>query len=1323
MKKLKNKNIIIATFLLFIGFLITPSIGLGYSNYNTSSTNQLDNLDLEILSSSLMDESNKNVNLNNNDNNEHSIFDSSLKDYLFTLRLQQQINPHNIKIIVKFGEESSKKQRIEIINLVFNDYEIISNYDIIPATYLKVNAFELMEKEVILNNFKAIKTIYKSEIYKNPYIIDDSLQLSTLNKDSYPNWWVSAIGADNLLYDGTGVRVAVIDTGMYDHPSLNIVANRNFVTDESSSNYNDDVGHGTHVGGIIGGDGTGSQGVYRGIAPGALLINARAGNASGLEEGDIINAIEWSSTPIGDGGAGADIISMSFGGGYPYISDLITEAISNQKEDYGVIFVASAGNDGPDYFTGSTPASGIDVISVGATNEHDELASFSSWGPTYGYIGYPDVVAPGVDIISAEAKNSVISDEMRYIKNYFDFSGDADYIPLSGTSMAAPMVAGALAILKEAFPTITPETARIALLEGAKMLTDKYDDDVLKSGAGLINVSTSLSYLESFAPDYNENAKIFPDNLPTQPYDLLHFPGDHQKFNLTVISGTNNVYDINIPTSIQGVSISVNTPTLTFMDSGIDFIELEIKIDSLAKPGKRNFQINISVGSQIYDDVSFSLDLRLPEQNMLLESFHGLNDWFPDISFNQMGFYEAMKDLAELNISIDYEMEHWTPDYDKNANNSILTEERLAQYDIIVLQNPVLPYSSIEINNLKDYFDNGGNLLFLGTRYQDMVIENINYLFSSLGIDVIINEENIMNDNWLGIGASITSQSVKEFENQAIFNNVNKFFWGYGNTFNVSNNAESIAYLNNKTVAALYDGTTVGKGKFLAFGDLHWIYEQYISDDYIQDHITLLKNVIDYFGTDEEISINIGLESERTSSSQIEISLYLKNQTTESPINSYDSLKLIVNTQSIKLDNSLSNFGIYFNNTYTLPATSYIPYSIAANLTIGSKNFIKNTKILYYDKNLVPQIINLTSSQSSITRKSSDTTTIVAKLDKSTYPAFLGYLSIYSYSFYNNATTVSKTLTFNADIPLTFNTYSEVFDPNINDPSGQAISYIIPSYLNYTNPYSPRYVFWIENNPPEILEQSSTFSIDRNADITFDETETDDGSIVYSASQGSKIDFEVDVRDSVTYEDVTSELKVYVNLFIGTVTSESYVIMIFPSTIVVDNLAYQSISNKFEGRFTIPNKMEYDTIAGTKSIPTTTDFDSSTNQGYLGLLYLTVYDSEGEYEDFIIILLISEASMDLSFLIYIIIPIVGVLVLVGMAVYFAKRKKRTGITRDYQLYSYQPTYEDTYPRSEPTTESSPLLPEAGFYCPFCGGVIKTPKRFCPHCGESLMFNE
>ncbi|KKM77580.1 hypothetical protein LCGC14_1368600, partial [marine sediment metagenome] len=1106
----------------------------------------------------------------------------------------------------------------------------------------------------------------------------------------------------------------------------NIVANHNFVSNESDTNYNDDVGHGTHVAGIVGGDGSGSQGLYKGIAPGASIINARAGNNSGLEEGDIVRAIQWSSKPA-PGGAGADIISMSFGGGYPYISDVITLAISNAKKDYNVIFVASAGNSGPGFFTGSTPASGIDVISVGAIDKDDNLASFSSWGPSFQYLGYPDVVAPGVNIISAEAKDSSISKEKRYIGNYFDFSGDADYIPLSGTSMAAPVVSGALAILKEAYPYLTPETARIALLEGARKIPYQTEDDTLKSGAGIINVSASLNYLNSLSVDYNDTAKVFPNILPVKPYDLLHFPGDHQKFNLTVISGKSNIYDIEVPNNIQGVSIKFNNLTIGFSDSGIEFRELEIKIKEDAIPGTRNIQINLTVEGTIYDVIDITLDIRLPEHRILMESFHGLNDWFPAISFYQMGFYDAMSDISDLNISIDYGMEYWTPDYNRDTDNSILTEERLSRYDLVILQAPILPYSPLEIRNMKNYFESGGSFLFLGTRYQDMVVENINYLFSQLGLDTQINEENIMNENWLGIGARITSQSVSELNNSVIFQNVSKFLWSYGNSFTTSGNAKSVAILENKSIASIYDGSLQEKGRFLAFGDLHWIFDDYRASTYLQDHFTLLKNSLDFLLLNDDVSIEIDLGLEQTSNSQINISIYLKNQTSESPINSSDYGKLEVTIrknaiiiQKINLSLTSSINGIYFNNTYNLPSPSYNPYSVFVNLSIGSKTYNKSAKILYFDVSKMPKINGLISNTTSITRADGESVTLTAQLDNSTYGNIEGFLTIYSSSFYNSKKSVNKSIAFSN---ISENNYRNKFDPLPTDPSGIAVFYIIPSNENYTNPSSPRVSFKIKNNPPEILNTTSSFNFDGNIDIYFDETENDDGSSVFAAMQGSLFNFNVDVQDSVNYEDPKSNLRVFINFFMASVTEDNFLILIFPKTIIVNELFFNALTNTYIGTFRIPNSMQYSSIAGTKTVSTAAGFDFSSSKGYLGILFITVYDSEGNSEEFIIILSISARPMDLSIIIFIVIGVIAIIGLGGMLIYFARRRKYPKITRvqpeyQYQTYDYRPSYEideENYITPEPTGTS--------IYCPFCGVFVATPKKFCSSCGESLTFNQ
>ncbi|MFX0080900.1 MAG: S8 family serine peptidase [Candidatus Hodarchaeota archaeon] len=1328
MRKSGKKVFFIMFICAVVAIQLPVSLRLGAINNYNNFSGQVNGLNTDFLTSNPSDGlQSDNTGSATTSNNDVSIFDDNLKLFLTNISLNSQNHVQDIKVVILFEEEVYPVLREEIIKSVFNDFTIISHYDIISGTYLKLNPLELLSKENSLMKIADIKKIYKSEILENPYILDNSVQLSALNDDDYPNWWLPAIGAESLAYDGSGVRVAVIDTGIYNHPSLNVVANQNFVHDEDPSNYDDDVGHGTHVAGIIGGDGTGSDGKYRGVAPGVSLINARAGNNSGLEEADIINAIDWSSKPIGLGGADADIISMSFGGGYPYISDLITQAITNAQDAYGVIFVASAGNEGPDYFTGSTPASGIDVIAVGATDQNDELAFFSSWGPTFGYLGYPDVVAPGINIISTEAKGSTISKEERYIGNYFDFSGDADYIPLSGTSMSAPMVSGALAILKDAYPNLTPETARIALLEGASILSSEADDDYLKSGAGLINVSASLNYLDSLSPNYNDTAIVYPDNLPIKPYDLLRFPGDHQKFNLTVLSGKSNTYEIEVPSNIQGVSLTVDKSTIIFSDPGIDFVELDIKIKNDAIPGIREVELNLTVGGQIYDVVNIDLDIRLPEYNILMESYHGLNDWFPEFTFNQMGFYEVMSDISEMNISIDYKMEYWTPDYNKNTSNSILTEERLAQYDLVVLQAPILPYSPYEISNLKNYFDRGGNILFLGTRYQDLVTENINDMFSELGLDIQINEENIMNDNWYGIGASVSSQSVQDFNDPIIFNDVTKFHWLIGNSFTVSNKGESIASINSKTVVAKYNGTSYGKGRFLGFGDLYWIFDYYSSSSYSQDHNNLLENILNFLLPQDDASINIKVDFEYTSNSQVNISLYLKDQTSESPITSmdYDSLEITIKNASynasIDLNMNYNSSGIYLNDTYNLPAPSYNPYSVIVNLTIGSIIYSKSTKILYFDDSKVPIISSLWASNTNITRAIDESNTLNAELDKSTYGNINGFLSIYSYSFFNSKKSINKTLIFNHSAA---NNYKNTFYPDKSNPSGYAVFYIIPSNENYTNPYSPRVRFEIVNNPPEILKTTSSFNFDGGSEIIFDDVETDTGTLVYATTQGSTFDFTIDVRDSVDYEDNNSNMRIFINLIMASVTDDNYIIFIFPSSIIVGELSYEALSDKYEGTFTIPNSMNYSSIAGTKSVSTAADYDFSTNKGYLGVLYITAYDSEGEFDEFIIILMISERPIDYSIIILIVVGVIALIAIAGMSIYLVRKKRFTKLVRyepRHQDYYYQPSYEkedDTYITPEPITQLGPSM-----YCPFCGGFIKTPKKFCPHCGESLTFNQ
>ncbi|MHA1375855.1 MAG: S8 family serine peptidase, partial [Promethearchaeota archaeon] len=829
-----NKQALILCYIMACMLLI-PIMASGSSDNSDLENNEKYYINPElnsILTSiySVDDLVNPGLNIIDDQFDENSIFDTDLRQLLSNISNSKS---QKVKIIVIFKEDIDKDHRINIIKSVFEEYEILGNYDIISGTYLRLSVEELAKKESILSTFDSIKKIHKSQMYDYPYInseINSDLpETSSLSKNSYPNWWIPAIGAENLAYDGTGVRVAVIDTGIFNHPDLNIVMNRSFISGENPLHNIDDYGHGTHIAGLIGSDGSASSGEYRGVAPGVSLISARAGNFSVFEEGDIINAIDWSVKDQGSGGAGADIISMSFGWGLPDANDPMTLAMSGIVNN-SVILVVSAGNGGPGYFTGSSPASGLELISVGATDSSDKLASFSSWGPTMSYLGYPDILAPGVNVISTEAPNSVISDEKRYVGDYFDFAGDADYIPLSGTSMSCPIVSGAIAVLKEAYPSINPQTAKIALLEGARKVEQH---EYLKHGAGIINVSASLEYLydiNATFSDVNNVANLFPDKLPIKPYDLLNFPGDHQVFNLTLYSGKAQTLDINIPNKVDGLILSLDKSQAIFSSASEIIVSLDILIEQNATPGFRTFMLNITDGPTFHDSVEVTIDIRLPDYKILMESYHGLNDWFPAFSYYQMDFYNAMKEITNLNISIDYGAQFWTPNYDKNTDNSILTEERVSHYDLIVLQTPILPYSPMEMINLKNYYDNGGNILFLGTRHNELCVDNINSLFSVLEVNVSVNKETIINENWVGIGASYNSITVGDLMSHELFSGVNNFRWAYGNTFSTSATAKSLAFIDGYEVVSVSDGNSLGKGRFVAFGDLHWLFDDFSSN-------------------------------------------------------------------------------------------------------------------------------------------------------------------------------------------------------------------------------------------------------------------------------------------------------------------------------------------------------------------------------------------------------------------------------------------------------------------------------------------------------------
>lgn len=271
-------------------------------------------------------------------------------------------------------------------------------------------------------------------------------------------------------FKGKGVGIAVLDTGIAPHPDLasRIVAFKDFINGKDLP-Y-DDRGHGTHVAGIAAGDGKASKGRYTGAAPEASLVGVKVMNDKGEGQlSDIIQGLQWVIENREK--YGIRVINMSLGArpAVPLKDDPLAQAAQKATEA-GLLVVAAAGNKGPYPGTIDTPATSPAVLAVGATMDYgtadvsdDKVAWYSGSGPTqFDGLVKPDVVAPGTNIVCAEASNNW-------------------YVRDTGTSMATPLVAGAAALMLQARPELTPRQVHALVRETSHKIRS-YDANIQGTG-------------------------------------------------------------------------------------------------------------------------------------------------------------------------------------------------------------------------------------------------------------------------------------------------------------------------------------------------------------------------------------------------------------------------------------------------------------------------------------------------------------------------------------------------------------------------------------------------------------------------------------------------------------------------------------------------------------------------------------------------------------------------------------------------------------------------------------------------------------------------
>jgi serine protease AprX len=344
-----------------------------------------------------------------------------------------------------------------------------------------------------------------------------ALDRQTIGLNERTGVTVGATAVRNALgYDGNGVGVAIIDSGVAaSHDDLTdpatgsrVVQFVDFVNGRTVP-Y-DDYGHGTHVAGIVAGNGSDSSGARTGIAPRARLVVLKALNGSGTGRiSDVIAALDYAVSHKAQFNIRVVNLSVAAGVYESYNSDLLAQA-TRQAVERGIVVVAAAGNNGHNA-NGQTQYGGVTapgnapwVLTIGASSHmgttdraDDVMATFSSRGPTrFDYAAKPDLVAPGVGIESLSAPGSTLySNYSAYLLSGTAATSYPPYLSLSGTSMASPVVAGTVALMLQANPSLTPNAVK-AILQYTAQLYDGYD--ALTEGAGFLNAAGAVQLARFF---------------------------------------------------------------------------------------------------------------------------------------------------------------------------------------------------------------------------------------------------------------------------------------------------------------------------------------------------------------------------------------------------------------------------------------------------------------------------------------------------------------------------------------------------------------------------------------------------------------------------------------------------------------------------------------------------------------------------------------------------------------------------------------------------------------------------------------------------------
>ncbi|MCB9134688.1 MAG: S8 family serine peptidase [Anaerolineales bacterium] len=309
------------------------------------------------------------------------------------------------------------------------------------------------------------------------------------------------VGADIVWAGGVtgeGITVAVVDTGLANHPGIDekIIAWVDFV--EGRHNPKDSSGHGTHVAGIIANAEMSSDGEWNGVAPGVNLAGVRVldGEGQGTYV-DVIEGLQWVLENKETYNIRVVNLSLVATPMSPYWADPLDQAVT-QLWATGIVVVAAAGNGGSGPMSIGVPGNNPYVITVGAFTDNytpndwsdDYITPFSAAGPTLDGFVKPDLVAPGAHIVSTMKENTYLA--QTYPENVLP----KKYFSMAGTSQATAVASGVVALMLSENPNLTPDQVKFRLMGSAFPWVDLANDQALYSiwqqGMGRLNAPDAV---------------------------------------------------------------------------------------------------------------------------------------------------------------------------------------------------------------------------------------------------------------------------------------------------------------------------------------------------------------------------------------------------------------------------------------------------------------------------------------------------------------------------------------------------------------------------------------------------------------------------------------------------------------------------------------------------------------------------------------------------------------------------------------------------------------------------------------------------------------